>query len=142
MSNKGSFDDFRRFLDSKAAQAQSQTEKFVTMTCQKVEATAKMMMRDSPVNPDVSYGKKNHHPSYPGGAPAPDTGALMRSVTHSVNKQNGQIEGYVGSILKEYPADLEYGTSKMKPRPWLSASLIKCQSWISQAWEKMKGGKL
>lgn len=140
--NSGSFEDFKKFLDAKVRQAENQTEKFVTMTCQKVESTAKTMMRDTSVNPDVSYGKKNHHPSYPGNPPAPETGALMRSVTHSVNEENGQPVGYVGSILAEYPIDLEYGTSKMKPRPWLSASLIRCQSWISQAWEKLKGGRL
>ena len=124
---------FQQALEKKAQQAQADSRKFVTLSCAEVERTAKTIMRDTVTNPDVTYGKKKHHPSVAGEPPAPDTGTLMRSITHSVEIKNDEVVGYVGSIIENenYPKFLEYGTSKMKPRPWLSASLIKCQSWMA-----------
>ena len=126
-------------LERQAKQAEADSRKFVTLSCAEVERTAKTLMRDTLTNPEKTYGKKGHHPSYPGEAPAPDTGALMRSVTHSVTEKNGEIVGEVGSILnnENYPKFLEYGTSKMKPRPWLSTSLIKCQSFMAAKWKEI-----
>ena len=131
--------DFQRALERQAKQANADAKKFVTMSSAEVERTAKTIMRDSPTNPDVSYGKKHHHPSYAGNPPAPDTGTLMRSITHSVTVKGNEIIGEVGSIIQDsdYPRYLEYGTSKMKPRPWLSASLIKCQSWMANLWKEI-----
>ena len=130
---------FQRALERQARQAQADSRKFVTMSCAEIERTAKTIMRDSPTNPDVSYGKKHHHPSYAGNPPAPDTGTLMRSVTHSVTVNGKEVVGEVGSIIQDsnYPKYLEYGTSKMKPRPWLSASLIKCQGWMANLWKEI-----
>ena len=131
--------DFQRALERQAKQAQADSRKFVTMASAEVERTAKTIMRDSPTNPDVSYGKKHHHPSYAGNPPAPDTGTLMRSITHSVTVKGNEVVGEVGSIIhdSDYPRYLEYGTSKMKPRPWLSASLIKCQGWMANLWKEI-----
>ena len=130
---------FQKALERQAKQAQADSRKFVTMCSAEVERTAKTIMRDSPTNPDVSYGKKHHHPSYAGNPPAPDTGALMRSITHEVSVKGNEVVGEVGSITynSDYPRYLEYGTSKMKPRPWLSASLIKCQSWMANLWKEI-----
>ena len=130
---------FQRALEKQAKQAEADSKRFVTMSCAEVERTAKTIMRDSPTNPDVSYGKKHHHPSYAGNPPAPDTGTLMRSITHSVEVKGNEVVGEVGSIIynSDYPRYLEYGTSKMKPRPWLSASLIKCQSWMANLWKEI-----
>lgn len=130
---------FQKALEKQAKQAEADSKKFVTMSCAEVERTAKRIMVESPTNPDVSYGKKHHHPSYAGNPPAPDTGTLMRSITHSVTVKNGEVIGEVGSIIhdSDYPRFLEYGTSKMKPRPWLSASLIKCQSWMANLWKEI-----
>lgn len=131
--------DFTRAIENQVKKAEADSRKFVTMSCAEVERTAKTIMRDSPTNPDVSYGKKGHHPSYAGNPPAPDTGTLMRSITHEVTGNGKQVVGEVGSIIhnSDYPKYLEYGTSKMKPRPWLSASLIKCQSWMSNLWKEI-----
>ena len=131
--------DFTRALENQVKKAEADSKKFVTMSCAEVERTAKTIMRDSPTNPDVSYGKKGHHPSYAGNPPAPDTGTLMRSITHEVSGNGKQVVGEVGSIIhnSDYPKYLEFGTSKMKPRPWLSASLIKCQSWMSNLWKEI-----
>ena len=131
--------DFQRALERQAKQANADAKRFVTMSSAEVERTAKTIMRDSPTNPDVSYGKKHHHPSYAGNPPAPDTGYLMRSITHSVTVKGNEVIGEVGSIIQDsdYPRFLEYGTSKMKPRPWLSASLIKCQGWMANLWKEI-----
>ena len=131
--------DFQRALERQAKQAQADSRKFVTMASAEVERTAKTIMRDSPTNPDVSYGKKHHHPSYAGNPPAPDTGTLMRSITHSVTVKGNEVVGEVGSLIhdSDYPRFLEYGTSKMKPRPWLSASLIKCRSFMANLWKEI-----
>lgn len=131
--------DFVEELERKKKQVNSDSLKFVTMASAEVERTAKTIMRDSPTNPDVSYGKKHHHPSYAGNPPAPDTGTLMRSITHEVSIKGNEVVGEVGSIRynSDYPRFLEYGTSKMKPRPWLSASLIKCQSWMANLWKEI-----
>ena len=131
--------DFQRMLEKQAKQAAADSRKFVTMASAEVERTAKRIMVESPTNPDVSYGKKHHHPSYAGNPPAPDTGTLMRSITHSVTVKGNEVIGEVGSLIhdSDYPRFLEYGTSKMKPRPWLSASLIKCQSFMANLWKEI-----
>lgn len=131
--------DFTRALEKQVKKAEADSKKFVTMSCAEIERTAKTIMRDSPTNPDVAYGKKGHHPSFAGNPPAPDTGTLMRSITHEVSCKGKQVVGEVGSIIhnSDYPKYLEYGTSKMKPRPWLSASLIRCQSWMSNLWKEI-----
>jgi len=96
-----------------------------------VERSCKQGMRDSPTNAGVAYGKHNHHPSLPGGYPAPDTGTLMRSITHTIVEDDAEIIGYVGSTITNPPYGAyledgtrsEYGTSKMAPRPWLQPSI-------------------
>lgn len=143
----GFADDIRKFkayLEKQEKELESKKRKFVTVACAEVERQAKTLMRDTVVDIEKSYGKKGHHPSLPGNAPAPDTGTLMRSITHEVRMEGREPTGVVGSTLvnPDYPKYLEYGTSKMKPRPWLSAAIVKSQSFIAQAWQAiMKGDK-
>lgn len=128
-------------LQNRIGQADKDSEKFVVYSCAEIERTAKSIMRDSPVNPEVTYGKKGHHPSYPYNPPAPDTGTLLQSVTHSIEVKNNQAVGYVGSVIKnpDYPSYLEYGTSKIKPRPWLSTALMKCENYMKNLWQEIFG---
>lgn len=128
-------------MQEKAQKADKDCMRFVTSCCAEVERTAKSIMRDSPPNPEVTYAR-GHHPSYEGNPPSPDSGTLLQSVTHSVDVDSeGQVIGRVGSILKnpDYPRYLEYGTSKMRPRPWLSASLTKCQSFMASLRKEIFG---
>jgi hypothetical protein len=165
----------REALEANRRKARDGAMEFVTQSCAKIEATAKHLMRDTETNPDVTYGKRHHHPSIPGSAPdvtygkrhhhpsipgsapdvtygkrhhhpsipgsapAPDSGELMRSITHDVSSKDGQSIGHVGSIINNppYPVYLEYGTTKMKPRPWLSASIIQCHSWMSNLFKEL-----
>jgi HK97 gp10 family phage protein len=126
-------------LQKKQKQAKANEKKFVTVACAEVERQAKTLMRDTVTDANKTYGKRGHHPSLPGNAPAPDTGELMRSITHEVVEENGEIIGRVGSTIKnpDYPKFLEYGTSKMKPRPWLSLAIEKSQNFMVQAFQKI-----
>ena len=136
-----SLEQFQRELEGFAKQALSDSKRFVTLSSAEVERTAKTLMRDTLTNPDVSYGKKGHHPSVEGYAPAPDKGTLLQSVTHSVKVEGYEAIGEVGSVIhnSDYPRFLEYGTSKMKPRPWLSTSLIRCRSFMASLWKEIFG---
>lgn len=62
--------------------------------------------------------------SRPGDPPAPDTGALRRSLANEVYRKG---DGYTGvvSANKQYAAPLEFGTEKMKPRPFMALLLGK-----------------
>lgn len=141
MAKAISIDGFIAELDRYSKQALADSKRFVTLSSAEVERTAKTIMRDTITNPSVTYGRKGHHPSVEGNPPAPDSGTLLQSVTHSVEIKDGQAVGEVGSIIhnSDYPRFLEYGTSKMKPRPWLSASLIKCQSFMSGLFREIFG---
>ena len=128
--------EMQKAMEQKVQNCKRDSVRYVITCCAEIERTCKTEMRDTPTNPDVSYGSKGHHPSIAGNPPAVDTGTLLQSITHSVDDDGkGNAIGCVGSILKnpDYPRYLEYGTSKMKPRPWLSTALIKCQDFMSRA---------
>ena len=70
----------------------------------------------------------------------------MRSITHEVREENGEVVGVVGvvgSTLRnpDYPKFLEFGTSKMKPRPWLSTAIEKSQNFMEQAFQSIMKGE-
>ena len=60
--------------------------------------------------------------SSPGEPPAQRLGQLRQSVKTEIDKRFGYMFGKVGTMLA-YGRHLEFGTSKMKPRPWLRVSL-------------------
>ena len=129
----------RMAMEQKVINANKDSVRYVTICSAEVERTCKSIMRDTEINPSVTYGSRGHHPSVAGNPPAVDTGTLLQSVTHSVDEENGNAVGRVGSILKnpDYPTFLEYGTSKMKPRPWLSTALIKCRDFMDRAFKEI-----
>lgn len=61
-------------------------------------------------------GSIQHQASAPFEPPKTDTGELVSSVFNQVSQQNLQFK--VGS-QKKYARHLEFGTTKMKPRPFL-----------------------
>lgn len=114
--------------------------KFVLTAVQQLETTAKLLMTDTPVNTDVTYAR-GHHPSIEGEAPAVDTGRLRASVTHDVEQDGNEVRGNVGSVqtVPPYGLYLEYGTSKMKPRPWLSQAVIHDETLIHEMYNEIVG---
>lgn len=132
-----------RDLQKKEKEAEANAKKFVTVSVAEIERQAKTVMRDTTVDMNKTYGKRGHHPSLPGNAPAPDSGTLMRSVTHEVRTEGNEVVGVVGSTLRnpDYPKFLEFGTSKMKPRPWLSTAIERSQNFIVQAFQRIMKGE-
>lgn len=76
-------------------------------------------------------GGKVHTASAPGEAPATDSGTLVRDITVL---QDAQLEHSVGS-RKDAPHGfwLEFGTSKMQARPWLTPAFRKGVAYFRQA---------
>lgn len=69
---------------------------------------------------------KRHQSSAPGQAPANNTGALVRSIKVKKNRNEATI-----SIEKDYAVYLEFGTSKMRPRPFIIPAFLKTKKWFS-----------
>lgn len=63
-------------------------------------------------------GGKTHQASAPGEPPATDTGDLVKSIKRIIN---GPVAG-VGTSM-QHGKHLEFGTSKVKARPWLFPAL-------------------
>jgi HK97 gp10 family phage protein len=129
---KKDFEEKRKSVDDETVQA-------VIDSCAEVERTAKLLMTNATTNPAVTYGKKGHHPSVPGSAPAPDSGTLRRSVTSSVEISEGLVTGRVGSTIQNppYGAYLENGTSRMLPRPWLRPALDQSMDYIKARFKQV-----
>lgn len=66
-------------------------------------------------------GTYTHIAAAPGNAPNTDTGKLVASIAVEKEKEANYL---VGSNL-EYASFLEFGTSKMLPRPWLEPAMRK-----------------
>lgn len=69
---------------------------------------------------------KRHQSSAPGQAPANNTGALVRSIKVKKNGKEATI-----SIEKDYAIYLEFGTSKMRARPFIIPAFLKTKKWFS-----------
>jgi HK97 gp10 family phage protein len=72
--------------------------------------------------------KRTHTASREGEAPATDTGELVREITTSVfTRKKGGGDEVVGQIVSgaPYSKHLEFGTTKMKPRPFMQKNLEK-----------------
>jgi len=76
---------------------------------------------------------RRHQSSAPGQAPANNTGALVRSIKVKKNGREATI-----SIEKDYAIYLEFGTSKMRARPFIIPAFLKTKKWFS---DKLNGLK-
>lgn len=66
-------------------------------------------------------------PSKPGEPPRKQTGELRRRTTYEVDAAKGIAR--IGTNVK-YGRWLEFGTSRMKPRPWLRRALAEVRSQV------------
>ena len=73
--------------------------------------------------------RRTHRASAPGEAPASDTGNLVSKI---IVRQDGKDKTNVESNA-HYSAYLEYGTSKMEPRPFMFPAFEKSRKPIEQA---------
>jgi len=69
-------------------------------------------------------GGKPHVPSAPGEPPHVDTGRLRSSISFEFESSTSQFEARVGTNVT-YGRDLELGTERIKPRPWLRPAFFK-----------------
>lgn len=125
-------------LSKTRKQLKSNMGQAVADVCLKVQNECQTGMTNTNVNNAISYGKRNHHPSLPGEYPAVDMGELRRSITIEVEETGDTAKGRVGSIIinPPYPTYLEYGTSKMEPRPWLRPSVEKSQDFMRKRFKQ------
>jgi len=73
--------------------------------------------------------RRSHRASAPGEAPASDTGNLVSKILiKQKDKNNTQVESGAN-----YSAFLEYGTSKMQPRPFMLPAFEKSKKPIAEA---------
>lgn len=132
---KASIEAFRKKMEEKSRQVHTSLGKAILESCRNVENTAKLGMTNTKTDPMKAYprqhGKKIHYASRDDEYPAVDTGTLRRSITHSVDIEDGETVGRVGTNLL-YGKWLEESTSKMAARPWLSPSLNKNKDKIRQ----------
>ena len=72
--------------------------------------------------------KKLHRASAPGEAPATDTGNLVRNIgiSYDIVKEEATI-----ASRAEYSAALEFGTSRILPRPFMRPAFLKNQREIT-----------
>lgn len=135
MAKKVSVEQFMNILAKKQGKLQTETGKALAQCCATIQREAQEGMTNTPLDYSKTYythnKQKGHHPSQEGNPPAVDTGTLRRSITYTVNEK--EMVGKVGSTIKDppYGAYLEFGTSRMKPRPWLKPA-------IEKSWETIK----
>lgn len=127
-----------RHLEKVKSNVHTELGNAVADCCLKVQSEAMKGMTNTEVDNSRTYGRHGHHPSVPYAYPAVDTGALRRSITFEVEEDGGSVKGVVGSTITNppYPAYLEYGTSKMKPRPWMTPALESSMDYIKARYEK------
>lgn len=142
------FKQFSDYLSKIAPNIQGQLEKTIGLCCQKVRSDIQDSMAKTPRDMTKTYFTNNkttgHHPSLPGNPPAPDTGNLRNSIRYEVHGEGKEVYGIVGSTQKDpnYAVYTEYGTSKMKPRPWLRPAMLKNNDWIRKAISKVVGDSI
>jgi hypothetical protein len=98
---------------------QREADELCGTTAKQIEGRAKVKIMDGPKTGKVyQIGKVTHQASAPGEAPATDTGNLVNSInTERVKPMLHRV-----NVHAEYAASLEYGTSRMSPRPFLQPS--------------------
>jgi len=79
------------------------------------------------------YG--DHQASAPGQPPATDKGQLVRSITMSVEGTDGEVVGVIRASAP-YAAALEFGTTKIAPRPYMQPGLESQRRKIEDMFKK------
>lgn len=82
-----------------------------------------------------SRGRKMHQASAPGEAPASDTGALANSIITQISQSTADYAESETGPTMEYGGMLEYGTSRVKARPYGRPTLDEDADKIQAAME-------
>jgi HK97 gp10 family phage protein len=114
------------------ARAKNEVEKGLYAAAKKVEGDAKKSILQGSKTGRV-YKRKSviHKASAPGEAPANDTGRLAGSISTYLNSTALESIVTAGRGLAKYATMLEFGTRKIKPRPFMFPALEKNKAWIA-----------
>lgn len=132
-------EEFSKLLAARAGDIGGSLEKAIKLCCTKIQSDIQESMSNTQLDMSKSYYTNNktkaHHPSLPGNPPAPDTGNLRKSIRYEVHEEGKEVYGLVGSTQKDppYGAYLEYGTSKVEPRPWLRPAMRENEWFVRNA---------
>lgn len=101
-----------------------------------IRDAARILIAHSPATGHVySYGNVEHQASAPGEPPATDTGNLVAGMAvEKGDRSPTVVQANVGAAA-EYDEALEFGTSKMRPRPHWRPAIDQNQGAISAAVE-------
>lgn len=115
-----------RDMERRALMVEAEQKKLLSMHGQGRVYTTRFFTRGGKL---YAYGSRPpHQASAPGAPPATDTGRLRATVGHHVGRDQQGLYANIGSGANpaipgvKYAEYLEYGTSKMHPRPWLRPS--------------------
>ena len=96
----------------------------VEVASRRIEKRAKLSMKG---------GGDPHQPSAPGEPPHRDTSALAASI--HVEKPKPVVRDIIDGV--EYGIHLEYGTSDMAARPWLTPAVEAEREPLERAWKEL-----
>lgn len=122
-------EQFSDYLSKVAPQVEHSLVNTIKLCCEKVRSDIQESMAKTPIDNSKNYFTNNktvaHHPSMPGNPPAIDTDNLRNSIRYEIHEEGKEVYGIVGSsqLDENYAVYTEYGTSKMKPRPWLRPAM-------------------
>lgn len=114
--------DLVRYFERIPEEAEAAVRAVVQATALKVEGTAKERIQRGPKTGRVYPRGKGrvHRASAPGESPATDTGTLASRI-YSELRASGHEATVYGAV--SYAGYLEFGTSRMAPRPYLAPAL-------------------
>jgi HK97 gp10 family phage protein len=115
--------EFQKALQSFGAQARQELAGIVRGTAQNVRSHAVRSIQRGTKSGTVykkTNPKRTHTASAPGEAPATDTGRLASSMSANIDGLRAEV-----SANTNYAAELEFGTQRMQPRPFMLPAIEK-----------------
>lgn len=129
-------DKVKKTLEKELAAKRKERRKVMRQGCMFLASKVTSKMIHSPRGGRTyKRGGKLHKASAPGEPPAVDTGQLIHSVDYNIVNKKEQTTGKVGVMKRDVAKQaeaLEYGTSKMRARPFLFNTLAEFEHELSK----------
>ena len=117
--------------------ATEEISKALLASAQAVEKEAKQsILSGGKTGRTYRRGNVTHRASAPGEAPASDTGRLVNSINSSLTGSSLTAVTVAGRGTVKYAAVLEFGTSRIAPRPFLFPALERTKPFIRRRFDK------